>query len=80
MSILAIVVFKQQKRYRPLMTNTNAHYKYFRIVLTDHDGKSKAIYLYDKNTTSILKRLNSIYDTDYEITKLTELDVLDTRI
>nr|DAF18136.1 MAG TPA: hypothetical protein [Caudoviricetes sp.] len=63
------------------MTNkSNMHYKYFRIVLTDHDGKSKAIYLYDKNTTSILKRLKTIYDKDYEITKLTVLDVLDTRI
>lgn len=65
------------------MTNINKNndqYKYFRAVLTSNDGKSQAIYLYDKNTTSILKRLNSIYHKDYEITKLTVLDELDTRL
>lgn len=64
------------------MTNPNKNtnqYKYFRIVLTSNDGKSQAIYLYDANVASILKRIKSIYDRDFEITKLTILDELDTK-
>ena len=64
------------------MTNSNKNtkqYKYFRIVLTGNNGKSHAIYLYDVNVSSILERIKSIYDQDFEITRLTILDELDTK-